>query len=830
MGSAQVQGDRLLVDGAPWYIHGGEVHYFRLPRAVWRDRLRLAREGGMNTISSYIPWYWHEPEEGVVDLTGATMPERDLRAFLDLAVDTGLKVIARPGPFINSELRWGGFPEWLFRDHPDTMSRRGDGRIATGRPLPAEGEPLYRTYVRGWYRAVNAVLAEYDIHRGGPIILYQPDNELSAAWSYGLLNSLYDPVTLAERWPAWLHAAYGEIAALNGRYGVAYTDFTEVEAPREFPADPGAKRRCLDWLDFKRDFFAEYGATLARWAIEDGMLVPMTFNEPVAGFYGHGDHPRFGRHLRDAGIQGFTSCHTYADRVIDVEGAVGTAMGVELVKAGPWSGPPVAVEVNTKWYIPRLSRSDLAWEPLMRLGLGHGLMGSVIYPYTTGIAPLADTIEGPEYYEPSAIDGQGIPREGYRQLQRFHRCVAAWHAVIADARMVADLTIAISPAQRYLDFLGTPPLLHEAAAAVPGGTAFDAEPSLDKGTAGPSHDWLDGYENVSKQTVPAEAGVWKKVREACLLCTRLNVSYDLLDLTVPNRAPGGGWVVVPNTGSLERAAITWLLDHLDAGGGCLFFPTVPVLDEDGNPDPRLAERLGVRLTAQIAPAGGAVLDYGARPAATIVGEVGIPGWLFLHDVPAGSTTLATFDGRPLVARLPESRGRAVLAGADLLYTSYAGLRLWREVLTTALGIVPAVRDSGRYHHGLLLRGAASSLLVAINLDGQGGEGMLHVDHPVDGIAALDIPVDLRPHEARCLILGAGIAGTRLLYATSEVTPDADNPFRVSLYGHYGTTGELAFATPIQAILDGQPVATEPHGDLHLLRYRHTGELMELEIR
>ena len=150
-------------------------------------------DGGLNTVSSYMPWYWHEPEEGQVDLDGRTRPEMSLRLFMDLVAETGLKLIARPGPFVNSELRCGGFPEWLFRDYPATLSRRSDGQIATGRPIPAEGEPIYRRFVRQWYRRIVPLLAEYDIHNGGPVILFQPDNELSAAWSYGLLNSLYDP-------------------------------------------------------------------------------------------------------------------------------------------------------------------------------------------------------------------------------------------------------------------------------------------------------------------------------------------------------------------------------------------------------------------------------------------------------------------------------------------------------------------------------------------------------------------------------------------------------------------------------------------------------------
>jgi len=280
--SAVITGRNLVINGKPFYLCGGEIQYFRLPRRVWRDRLQQAIEGGVNTVSSYLPWYWHEAKEGKFDFTGHTCPERHLRAFLDLVAELELKFIARPGPFINSELRWGGFPEWLFRDHPETMSRRGDGRIAPGRPLPAEGEPLYRQYVRNWYSQINPLLADYQIQKGGPIILYQPDNELSAAWSFGLLNSLYDPEILTVHWPSWLRQTYGRLDSINERYGQRYRSFQDIPPPRAFPATPAEKLKCLDWLNFKRRFFADWGVTMARWAQEDGISLPIIFNEPVA--------------------------------------------------------------------------------------------------------------------------------------------------------------------------------------------------------------------------------------------------------------------------------------------------------------------------------------------------------------------------------------------------------------------------------------------------------------------------------------------------------------------------------------------------------------------
>jgi len=478
-GSSKISDNQLLVNGCPIYLRGGEVQYFRLPLASWRDRLEKAKAGGLNTVSSYMPWYWHEPQEGLVDFAGKTLPERNLRHYLELTAELGLYVIVRPGPFVNSELRCGGMPEWLFKNYPETISRRSDGAVCTGRPVPAEGEPLYRSYVKGWYSHVVPLLAEYDINRGGPVILFQPDNELSAAWSYGLLNSLFDPTVLGETWPAWLKRRYDEIGKLNRCYEAEHKNFTSVKPPRSLPVSRGAWQICRDWMDFKRWFFADWGATMAGWAREFGMQVPIIFNEPVAGCYGHGDHAGFGALLKERGIEGCTACHSYPDRIVDLDGMVSLSQGMELVKSSPWGGPPMSIELNTAWFIPRLSRSEIIWESLMRLGLGRGLMGSVIYPYTAGTSPLADTINGPEYFDPSCIDREGNLSEGYRRLKCFNEFVRGWEAELVRANALAEVTVAYTPGQRLLDFMGAPALLGKVdrkSLGVAGGERFDAEP------------------------------------------------------------------------------------------------------------------------------------------------------------------------------------------------------------------------------------------------------------------------------------------------------------------------------------------------------------------
>jgi beta-galactosidase len=71
--------------------------------------LKKMAAAGFITVSCYFDWGYHSPAPVVYDFTGV----RDLDKFLDAAAAAGLHVIARPGPYINSETDSGGFPASL---------------------------------------------------------------------------------------------------------------------------------------------------------------------------------------------------------------------------------------------------------------------------------------------------------------------------------------------------------------------------------------------------------------------------------------------------------------------------------------------------------------------------------------------------------------------------------------------------------------------------------------------------------------------------------------------------------------------------------------------
>lgn len=156
----------LQIDGQPLYMLAGQLHYFRFPKEEWRDLLRTAQAGGLNTIDTVIPWNLHEPTEGYFDFTDFA----DLPAYLDLCQELGLFAIVRPGPYICAEWENGGFPAWL------TTKEGVELRV---------DNPVYLTAMARWFDQLFPILAERQITRSGPIILCQIENEHWASGRYG---------------------------------------------------------------------------------------------------------------------------------------------------------------------------------------------------------------------------------------------------------------------------------------------------------------------------------------------------------------------------------------------------------------------------------------------------------------------------------------------------------------------------------------------------------------------------------------------------------------------------------------------------------------------
>jgi len=158
-----VEGEHFALDGKPFQILSGEMHYPRIPRAYWRDRFKMARAMGLNTITAYVFWNAHETSPGVYDFSG----QNDVAEFVREAQQEGLYVLLRPGPYVCAEWEWGGYPSWLLKD-PSLIVRTRD--------------PKFLAATSRWLHRLGQELAPLQIGNGGPIIGVQVENEYG---SYG---------------------------------------------------------------------------------------------------------------------------------------------------------------------------------------------------------------------------------------------------------------------------------------------------------------------------------------------------------------------------------------------------------------------------------------------------------------------------------------------------------------------------------------------------------------------------------------------------------------------------------------------------------------------
>lgn len=148
----------FIVDDKRIWLVSGEIHYFRVPAALWRDRLLKAKRAGLNCVSTYVAWNLHEMKEGEWDFHG----DKDIAAFIRMAGELGLYVILRPGPYICGEWDFGGLPAWLT--------------TKTGISYRTSNA-AYTHYYDKYFRQLLARLAEQQVTRGGNIILIQNENE-----------------------------------------------------------------------------------------------------------------------------------------------------------------------------------------------------------------------------------------------------------------------------------------------------------------------------------------------------------------------------------------------------------------------------------------------------------------------------------------------------------------------------------------------------------------------------------------------------------------------------------------------------------------------------
>jgi beta-galactosidase len=253
--------DAFELDGRPIVLRSGSMHYPRVPRPYWRDRLRKLRALGLNALCTYVFWNEHEARPGEFDFSG----QRDVAAYLRAAQEEGLWVLLRPGPYVCSEWDFGGFPAWLLAtDGIEVRSRDPRFLAAAGR----------------YFDRLAQELAPLEAECGGPILMVQVENEYG---SYGqdleYLGAIRDLIRQAGfRAPLYTSNGPGMHMLRHGTLPdcASVINFGDGDSPEKAFAvaasfRPGGPRMCGEYWDGWFDHWGEHHHTTAPARAAQGL-------------------------------------------------------------------------------------------------------------------------------------------------------------------------------------------------------------------------------------------------------------------------------------------------------------------------------------------------------------------------------------------------------------------------------------------------------------------------------------------------------------------------------------------------------------------------------
>ncbi|CAF0968528.1 unnamed protein product [Rotaria sordida] len=163
----------LHLNDVPILVQSGSIHYARIHPDDWLSMIQLVKLTGINCISLYIFWSYHEIEPGVYDWTSE---RRNVTQFIELAKSEGLLVLLRIGPYVDAEWSYGGLPVWLRQ----FTEKYKDIEIRTV-------NQLWQMEMQTFTTAVVKHLSPLFASNGGPIFMLQIENE------YGNIAHAFPP-------------------------------------------------------------------------------------------------------------------------------------------------------------------------------------------------------------------------------------------------------------------------------------------------------------------------------------------------------------------------------------------------------------------------------------------------------------------------------------------------------------------------------------------------------------------------------------------------------------------------------------------------------------
>lgn len=550
------------IDGREKFIASGEVQYFRLEKESWETIITRLKEANCNTLSTYVPWNWHEYEKGQFDFSGKTHPSRDLKSFLDIVKKNGLNLIIKIGPHIHAEFLNGGTPLWMLEEHPEILCLGSDGEPTKDYafyPPVTYLHPVYMDYVGEWYRRVLEILLAYD-----NIIIWQVDNETSYNISFfghgksQAFNGDYNPFIVKNGlYQKFLTEKFRKIDFLNKRYNESNKVFSEVKPPVKEPENDKEYFKALDWVDFRETLVALYLRELIEIMYSSGCRGPFAVNDPLLGYatswrniYNIVKDPRWNV------IIGYTY---YAGNIEE------ETVGAHLAKVRYTSASGTSlvgnmeIQAGDAYFLSHWKENLSDYNLLWKIAVGAGANMINYYWFADGY-----NFNGYEYFLPelnfnSPVDKTGKKREQFELIKNIGEFLNKYSEIV-EAEPVYDLTIGF---------------YHPWAQAA----KFNNGQGIEGFELEPSHQLTGSFIDLM--------GV-------------CNINFQLLNLD-DNLASSvkSKKLIVPCYKFLGKDIQQRLLDFAQAGGNLILGQSVPTRDEELNHCPILWDALGLKCSKTV---------------------------------------------------------------------------------------------------------------------------------------------------------------------------------------------------------------------------------------
>ncbi|MGL1904039.1 MAG: beta-galactosidase [Fibrobacterales bacterium] len=442
-----IENGYVAINGAPQFIVSGEIQYFRLEKETWGAHLDKLKEAGCNTVSTYIPWVWHETAKNSFDFDGSTHPSRDLKTFLKLVKDKGLYFVAKIGPNIHAEYKNGGVPDRLFEEYDGIESTDSEGK-------PTANYIFYRTTsylqpdfmkeTKVWYHAVVPHLLAYD-----NIVCWQVDNETSynMAWfSHGKGDNFscdYNPhIVHTGLYQEYLADIYGNNhELLNKKYHENNPSFSVVIPPRKEATNRAEEAKVKDWIGFKEILPALYTRSLMEELYSLGVRAPFVINEPFVSYV-----TPWKRYLDTCKDKRWTVVLAYTQYQggVQEDSVVNHISRIEYTKASetPLVGN-VEIQACNAYFISHRNQTTSDYDLLWRSGVGTGINTINYYWFSDGF-----NFDNTHHFVPqlslqSILDPKANPRPHYETCKKISTFLTD-HPEIAATTPVYDITVAFN--------------------------------------------------------------------------------------------------------------------------------------------------------------------------------------------------------------------------------------------------------------------------------------------------------------------------------------------------------------------------------------------------